>query len=180
LTDQTFDEAKELAQRSLAAVTHWHESEFPEPHRTAIYTRHEILERLSIVQNASEAKTEGRGYLALNLYRFRSKGHLASREIESTQREAKTLMACVRKHIEICSMHVGRRSPGAALKDACPALTERELQVCVRLIRGLTYEGIGADLGLSLASVKTYRARAYERLGIHFKSQLLSVAGILD
>ncbi|BDI04127.1 LuxR C-terminal-related transcriptional regulator [Sphaerotilus microaerophilus] len=30
------------------------------------------------------------------------------------------------------------------------------------------------DLGLSQATVKTYRARAFERLGMHFKSGLFA------
>jgi DNA-binding NarL/FixJ family response regulator len=47
--------------------------------------------------------------------------------------------------------------------------------VLQRLLDGLTYDGIAADLGLSVASVKTYRARAFERLGIHFRSQLFAL-----
>ena len=44
---------------------------------------------------------------------------------------------------------------------------------------GKTYDGIAATLGISLATVKTYRARAYEKLGIHFKSELFSTAKLL-
>jgi DNA-binding CsgD family transcriptional regulator len=62
----------------------------------------------------------------------------------------------------------------AALLAQCPALTARELDICERLLRGLSYDGIAADLGLSVASVKTYRRRAFERLGLHFKSELFA------
>lgn len=62
----------------------------------------------------------------------------------------------------------------AALQARCPALTARELDVCERLLRGWTYDGIAADLGLGLATVKTYRARAFDRLGLHFKSELFA------
>ena len=48
---------------------------------------------------------------------------------------------------------------------AAPALTVRELDVCERLLRGWTYDGVAADLGLTVPTVKTYRARAFARLG---------------
>ena len=57
---------------------------------------------------------------------------------------------------------------------AAPALNGHELDVCERLLRGWTYDGIAADLGLGLATVKTYRARAFDRLGLHFKSELFA------
>jgi len=53
-------------------------------------------------------------------------------------------------------------------------LTERELDVCARLLQGMTHEGIANDLGLSVPTVKTYRNRAFTRLGIHFRSELFA------
>ena len=40
---------------------------------------------------------------------------------------------------------------------------------------GMTQESIASDLGLSLPFVKTYRNRAFSRLGIHFKSELFAL-----
>ena len=55
-------------------------------------------------------------------------------------------------------------------------LTARELDVCVRLLQGMTQEGIACDLGLSVPTVKTYRNRAFARLGgIHFRNELFAV-----
>ena len=54
-------------------------------------------------------------------------------------------------------------------------VTPRELDVCVRLLRGMTYDGIASDLGLSVPSVKTYRNRAFDRLGIHFRNELFAI-----
>lgn len=42
-------------------------------------------------------------------------------------------------------------------------LTEREKAVCARSMVGMTAEAIALDLGISAASVLTYRRRAYER-----------------
>jgi len=38
----------------------------------------------------------------------------------------------------------------------------------------LTHDGIAADLGLSVPTVKTYRNRAFARLGIHFRNELFA------
>ena len=55
-----------------------------------------------------------------------------------------------------------------------PDLTTREADVCVRLLQGMTHDGIAADLGVSLTTVKTYRNRAFDRLGIHFRNELFA------
>jgi DNA-binding CsgD family transcriptional regulator len=43
------------------------------------------------------------------------------------------------------------------------------------MLKGLTYDGIAADLGLSAATVKTYRDRAFDRLGINHRNQLFGL-----
>jgi DNA-binding NarL/FixJ family response regulator len=63
------------------------------------------------------------------------------------------------------------------LLAACPALTPRELDVCERLLLGWSHDGVAADLGLSTATVKTYRTRAFGRLGLHFRSELFARFG---
>ena len=39
----------------------------------------------------------------------------------------------------------------------------------------MTQDGIAADLGLSAATVKTYRNRAFVRLDIHHRHQLFAL-----
>lgn len=63
----------------------------------------------------------------------------------------------------------------ARLRELAPGLTARELEVCLRLLRGMTQDGIAADLGLSAATVKTYRNRAFARLDIHHRHQLFAL-----
>ncbi|RYF75600.1 MAG: LuxR family transcriptional regulator, partial [Comamonadaceae bacterium] len=63
----------------------------------------------------------------------------------------------------------------ARLRGLCPALTTRELAVCLRLLAGMTQDGIASDLGLAPTTVKTYRNRAFARLGIHFRNQLFAL-----
>jgi DNA-binding CsgD family transcriptional regulator len=74
----------------------------------------------------------------------------------------------------------GLLQPLAALRQRLvgiqPGLTGRELDVCSRLLQGMTQEGVAADLGLTLPTVKTYRNRAFDRLGIHFRNELFALA----
>jgi DNA-binding CsgD family transcriptional regulator len=39
----------------------------------------------------------------------------------------------------------------------------------------MTHAGVAADLGIKESTVKTFRNRAFERLGINFRSQLFAL-----
>lgn len=174
--DKTFASARDLTQTGQTAMTLWNEAEIPSPHRDQIYRRHDIFERLSVV---TAEKTSS--ILALNFYRFRSTGGYAAHEVDAVQMLARFLQECVSKHLVIDELlrqapPVQNRGVKENLLAVCPRLTPRELDVCERLLRGWTYEGIAADLGLSATSIKTYRARAFDRLGIHFRNELFALA----
>jgi DNA-binding CsgD family transcriptional regulator len=66
--------------------------------------------------------------------------------------------------------------PDAPRPAVLAALPRRESEVCERLLRGWTHDGVAADLGISPTTVKTYRDRAFERLGIHHRHQLFALA----
>jgi DNA-binding CsgD family transcriptional regulator len=50
----------------------------------------------------------------------------------------------------------------------------REIEVCARIIYGLSTLGIAVDLCLSEETVRTYRKRAYQRLALGTERQLLT------
>ncbi|RZJ09140.1 MAG: LuxR family transcriptional regulator [Rubrivivax sp.] len=154
-----------------AAVLRMHADEAPtRDHREAIYRRHGVLERLSVVQRADD-----RSLLAVNLYHHEHQGRFTEGEVAGFAEAAPVLLAAVQRHLRMTGPGQGVPADARqALRLRCPALTDRELDVCERLLRGWSYDGIAADLGLSLATVKTYRARAFERLGMHFKSELFA------
>ena len=52
-------------------------------------------------------------------------------------------------------------------------LPRRELEVCARILYGISSEGIALELGISEQTVITYRKRTYERLGIATSRELL-------
>ena len=58
------------------------------------------------------------------------------------------------------------------LRAVAPQLTGQEAEVCLRILLGITSEGIGIDLGISRNTVLTYRKRAYARLNISSQHQL--------
>jgi DNA-binding CsgD family transcriptional regulator len=155
-----------------AAVLRMHADDAPtRHHREAIYRRHGMLERLSIVQRAAD-----RSLLAVNLYHHEHQGRFGAGELAGFAEAAPVLLAAVQRHIHLTAAAAHAAPPQArlALSRRCPALTDRELDVCERLLRGWSYDGIAADLGVSVATVKTYRSRAFARLGMHFKSELFA------
>jgi len=140
-------------------------------HREAIYRRHGVLERLSVVRRGDDG-----ALFAINLYHHEHQGAFADNELAGFADVAPLLLAAVQRHVDLLAPVAAEApaSPRTALRARCSALTERELDVCERLLRGWSYDGIAADMGLSVATVKTYRARAFDRLGMHFKSELFA------
>ncbi len=175
--DRTFDAARNAGSGGRPVMLRLSAREIPNPdHRDAIYRRHGVTERLSIAE-----PQPGGAVLAINFYHHDHQGPFAAGEMENFEHLAVGLLAAVRRHIELMS---GTRAaapapPGlaplrAALQARVPGMPARELDVCARLLQGMSYDGIAADLGLSSATVKTYRRRAFERMGMHFKSELFA------
>jgi DNA-binding CsgD family transcriptional regulator len=164
--DETFDAARDhlQAEGRPMVLTHWHADEMPRRHRAAIYQRHALRERLSLV-----APADGGALLALNLYRHAQQPTFGDDEIDAVRRLARPLLAVAEQHIALNA----RLRPEAPLLAALP---RREREVCERLLKGWSHDGIAADLGLSPVTVKTYRDRAFERLGIHHRSELFALA----
>jgi DNA-binding CsgD family transcriptional regulator len=174
--DETFAAAREQVQGGQAVLTHWHARELPLAHRQQIYLRHGLRERLSIVQGDAPG-----GVLAINLYRHQDQAPFSDAAIDAMRLAAQPMLACVAKHLALAG-RADREDPpvvgGAGGPDSLSVLsglTPREHEVCARLLKGWTHEGIAADLQLSAATVKTYRDRAFRRLGIHHRNELFAL-----
>lgn len=158
--------------------------EIPGEHRVRVYEAHGVRERVSVVAQEDDA------LFAVNLYRHDHQRPFSDAQIAAFEGIALPLLALARKHIALTA--AGERPRHAAAPVALPAaapsagelrdrllaahgaLTARELDVCVRLAQGMTHDGIAADLGLASTTVKTYRNRAFARLGIHFRNELFA------
>lgn len=168
--DRSFD----VVRSGQVALLRMHADDAPSAQqREAIYRRHGMVERLSVVQ-----REVGDSLFAVNLYHHAHQGRFSDGELAGFADLAGLLLAAVQRPVALAPAApatAGADGAGGlrgALQARCPALTARELDVCERLLRGWTHDGIAADLGLGLATVKTYRTRAFVRLGPHFKSEL--------
>lgn len=151
-------------------VCHISAQEMAREHRARVYEPHGVAERISVVQSENERST-----FTVNFYRHDREHAFCDHEIEGFSAVAPALLALARKHAELSHYLPGVPGIRQHLQRHCGTLTQRELDVCERLAAGMTYEGIAADLGLSVPTVKTYRARAFDRLGIHFRNQLTAL-----
>lgn len=171
---------------TMAQLCHLEAQEAPPEHRAKVYDAHGMAERLSLAQG------DQGGLLAINFYRHAHQPAFGAAARDNLGALAPALLAIVRKHVALSRSAAAAaaftpastpaRAPSGALPldlDArlhqlCPTLTPREQAVCVRLLRGLTLEGIAIDLGVALPTVKTYRQRAFARMGIHFRNELFA------
>jgi len=150
-------------------------AEVADDHRARVYDAHGMAERLSVVHHNEDDDT----LFAVNFYRHAHQRALSDAAIGTFEQLAPALLALARKQVAL------RGTPGARmpspeslrrrLADLSPELTARELDVCTRLLGGMTQDGIADDLRLSVPTVKTYRNRAFARLGIHFRNELFAL-----
>lgn len=61
------------------------------------------------------------------------------------------------------------------LQSPLNSLSEREKDICEAMLEGLTTDAIAWRLEISASTVKTYRQRAYRKLGINSKSALFEL-----
>jgi len=82
-------------------------------------------------------------------------------------------------HLDNGSEHIVRKSivHNIISHDVEPftSLTDRERQVCERILLGYTTTGIGLDLDIAPTSVATYRKRAYAKLSISSQNELFAL-----
>ena len=74
-------------------------------------------------------------------------------------------------------------APNPNLPPLIEELTERELEVVAGVARGLTNQGIGSSLGISVETVKNHVVNAKDKLGAADRTQLAVMAllyGLID
>jgi DNA-binding CsgD family transcriptional regulator len=143
-------------------------------HRLRVYEAHGMAERVSVV------KVDASNVFAINLYRHTHQVPFRDAQLSEFEAMAPALIALVKKQIALAAPRLEEGASSAArwrqkLHRMDAKLSVRELDVCARLLTGMTQEGIASDLGLSVATVKTYRNRAFARLGINFRNELFAL-----
>nr|WP_286207866.1 LuxR C-terminal-related transcriptional regulator [Hephaestia sp. MAHUQ-44] len=138
-------------------------------YRAACYERADIAERLSIFRRGPPA-------LFANGYRTARRDPFSAAEIERLERHAGLLMAAVERHEHVMA-GVGDMFSEAALAQLLMALhcnlSAREAEISAAMMLGETQDEIARRKQLSYGSVVTYRRRAYGKLGIASRRDLL-------
>jgi len=118
--------------------------------------------------------------IVISVVRTSGRNEFKDNHVNDLQNSTALLMAAVAKHIEYCDC---REDAGRALSsleqiERCihgtQLLTRREAEVCARTVYGMSTVGIAHALDVGEESVKTYRRRAYEKLGIGSSREVVS------
>ncbi len=167
-TDRSFGAASGAGAGGLR-LCHITAAEVPLEHRTKVYDAHGVSERVSVVSREDDG-----GLFALNVYRHAHQRALRDAELADFGQLGSMLMAMTRKHLALVPGHAAMQ-PAERLQALQPDLTPRELEICALILDGMTHDGVAAHTGLGVPTVKTYRNRAFTKLGIHFKSELFAL-----
>jgi DNA-binding NarL/FixJ family response regulator len=145
--------------------------------REQIYLSRDVCDRVFVCGRRSEH------WYGLSMIRTRQRGSFSMDEIGCIRAMADTWLSLIAKHDRLVGS-ARAAEPGAALlgsvdeievrlRELMPTLTRRETQVCARILRGMSTPGIAIDLVLQEDSVATYRKRAYRRLTIGTRFELI-------
>lgn len=143
--------------------------------RHRIYEREHLSDRLTLLFTPAP-----RTAFSINLYRSEAKGPFAAQEIERVLAVAPLLRQVHRNAVgtgAAARQMATRIALARARLDArAAALSPRELDVCARIACSMTADGIAADLDVAASTVLTLRKRAYGKLGIHDRAELIRLA----
>lgn len=146
----------------------------PQEVENALYRRDCYLSA-SLVDRISIVKCQADEIVRLNFYRNKAQGRFADSDLNVISQFANILVQTISKHDTIRPSLNGEdryRQYCGRLAVAAPQLTEREIQVCAGIVRGLSSEAIASLLRLSINTILTHRRRAYAKLGISSQNEL--------
>jgi len=129
-----------------------------------------------------------------SFYRLSETGRFVAPEFDELSRILPILTNLIFKHFRLTGLKEKEnqpdpiitqvalsRSPDAltslldAKNDIFAQLTNREREVCIRILQGYSSEAIALDLQVAKSTIHTYRKRAYARLGISSQNELFSL-----
>jgi DNA-binding CsgD family transcriptional regulator len=142
--------------------------------RSAVYDPAHVQERLFV------CRSDEASCVALSMLRSDTQQPFQDSEISYISSVAETLFSVLGKHVAVIAGRASMTEAFVSLDEIerCVAesgegLTGRESQVCTRILYGLSAAGISSDLKISEETISTYRKRAYQRLGIATRQELL-------
>lgn len=143
-------------------------------YRKLWYEKMNIIDRVSILTKADK------GLYCLNM--FRTEHPFTEQDINFLTQSSSLLSALTIKQARLSGSLSSFMTRGAQIETLMERLTkiainltQREKEVCARILLGMSSEGIGLDLGVKMQSVLTYRKRAYARLNISSQNELFAL-----
>jgi DNA-binding CsgD family transcriptional regulator len=136
-----------------------------------------LYNTLGIVDSmAITIKSAEQAWITITLSRCSELGLFAEDEKESLLRLAQLIAMSALRHSQLASLvdNTPDNPLSSGLDNLCSRLTQRERQVILRILDGVTMEQIAEDLGLKPSTVVTYRSRGYEKLGVSSRRELFS------
>jgi len=131
----------------------------------------QMLVSSGIVERVSFLRPVRHGWRCMTVARRSESGTFGDQELDVLGGFARLLMPIIERNDALaCQKPLGTEATidelEARFARLFPALTKRERETCARAAVGMTAEGAALDLGIGVASVLTYRKRAYHRLGV--------------
>lgn len=156
-------------------VIAWHctTEEIPDPGwREQVYRYGGLSDRLTLLY------APGRGQVcSINLYRTEGMGPFAEAELQQVLALAPLLKQVHGQALgatgEADDIDTRIRQAEEAVAARTGQLSPRERQVCARIACGLSVDGIAADLDVAPSTVLTLRKRAYAKLDLHSRLELV-------
>lgn len=116
----------------------------------------------------------------ISILRSRRTGAFSERDVTALRHMGRSLISLSAKHSDLIdAVDQGRAALSSVtvieqrMKEGGFDLSPRELQVAARILFGMTAIGIAIDLDIKKESVVTYRKRAYLRLNIATRHELM-------
>ncbi|HSI56149.1 MAG TPA: helix-turn-helix transcriptional regulator [Ideonella sp.] len=140
-------------------------------YRAACYQSIGIVERVSVLIRVGRSQS-----LSVNFYRDQAAGLYSDADVQYLIGLAPLLASCAGRHYALDTHGVSkfRGAVNDELADLCPCLTAREREVVQRILDGATTERIADELKIRPTTVITYRARAYDKIGVNSRRELFA------
>lgn len=142
--------------------------------------RHELFVRQRLAGRAMLVGERNNKLYGVSLFRDESAGFYSQPERDAIQSLADVLISCVAKHHDLLARDTGVSALFSSVGElssrfaAIPSsLSKRECEVCARIVYGMSMKEIARDLGISSETGVTYRKRAFLRLGVVNRAELL-------
>ncbi len=138
----------------------------PPVYRRRFFNVPDLSGKFAIAANDEESNR----LFYINFYRSGSRSPFSAEEVQRLEQSSALISALLLRHFR-----EERQGRGVQKHLLAAGLSEREAQICELVIAGHTAKTIARKLEIGESSVITYRKRAYQKLGVHRKADLLEL-----